>query len=308
MVPGRMCRGCKRLSRRYGNFYIHLSAGFPNSVFLHRQIRMDIPQDIIDNVIAAVGDDMRVLKKCTLVSSSFLLPSRKQLFSRITLKSDQTCLGIHQFLIQNPVIQCFVRSITLIGDIEDYDSRRTWINPEFPEWMNCKSLLAILRLPFSCLECFSIITRRNPLIRTSWEWNSFSSELKDALSNIIHSSTLKILVLTGIAKLPITFFRHIVHLRTLQLHVISPIDFCDENLSSLKEVAPMASHTVIDRCVWDLGLRKVWYEIPFICLFLNNLNSGMRPTSPLYPCHSCAVYAPLKSTLASLVTLISCPS
>jgi hypothetical protein len=38
---------------------------------------------IIDNVIAAVGDDKHVLKQCALVPSSFLLPSHKQLFSEI---------------------------------------------------------------------------------------------------------------------------------------------------------------------------------------------------------------------------------
>jgi hypothetical protein len=61
---------------------------------------MDIrgPQDIIDIVIEAVGDDTHLLKQCTLVSSSFLLPAHKQLFSSITLKSDQTCQGINQLL------------------------------------------------------------------------------------------------------------------------------------------------------------------------------------------------------------------
>ena len=79
----------------------------------HTAKSVEIPQDIIDNVIAAVGYNTRLLKKCTLVSSSFLLPSRKQLFSRIYLRSDQTCQGIHQLLVQNPVIQSFVRTITL---------------------------------------------------------------------------------------------------------------------------------------------------------------------------------------------------
>jgi hypothetical protein len=98
---------------------------------------MEIPQDIIDNVIAAVGDDTRVLKECTLVSSSFLLPSRKQLFSRITLKSDQSCQGIHQFLVKNLAIQSFVRTIILTDDWHYCRSKSL-------EWVNGKSLLAIL--------------------------------------------------------------------------------------------------------------------------------------------------------------------
>jgi hypothetical protein len=205
---------------------------------------LEIPQDIIDNVIAAVGDDTHVLRKCALVSFSFLHPSRRQLFSRIKLSSDQNCQGIHQFLLQNPVIQSFVRSITLEEIIH-------WREPKLPDWINGTSLLAILRLPFYRLERFSIRG-----LRVSWNWVSFSNELKDALSNIVHSSTLKTLSLWGITKVPITLFLHL-HLTTLDLFFL-PNDFCDENSNSLtwvgsKGVAPIASHMVIDRCVWYLN-------------------------------------------------------
>ena len=135
-------------------------------------------------IVAEVGDDRRLLKQCSLVSS-FLFPSRKQLFSRITLRSDKTCQGIYQLLIQNPVIQSFVRDITLMNK---------W-NGKFPQWMNGTSLLAILRLPFGCLECFSINLGQCYTNPKPWDWNKFSSELKDALSNIIHSSSLKTLSL-----------------------------------------------------------------------------------------------------------------
>jgi hypothetical protein len=205
---------------------------------------LDIPQDIIDSVIAQVGDDRRLLKQCSLVSSSFLHPSRKLLFSKITIGSDETCRGIYQFLVQNPVIQSFVKTITLMP------VHRL----KYPEWMNGASLPAILRLSFCRLECFSIIFFRDWTLE-SWSWNLFSSEMKDALSNIILSSTLKTLFLKGITDLPITFFFHIAHLKTLELDSLSPNDFCDENSSTLTQaastgVAPMASHTVIDRCVW----------------------------------------------------------
>ena len=209
---------------------------------------VDIPQDIIDSVIAAVGDDTHLLKQCSLVSSSFLLPSRKHLFSRITIKSDETCERIHQLLVQNPVFQTFVKTITLLNT-------DTFI---FPKWMNGTSLLAILRLPFCCLE--SIILhhytwQNGSSMSENLDWNCFGSEMKDALSNIILSSILKTLSLDGITNVPITFFRHIVHLTTLELHSLSPTDFCDENSSSLtrassKGVDPKASDTVIDRCVW----------------------------------------------------------
>jgi hypothetical protein len=210
---------------------------------------VEIPQDIIDCIIAEVGDDMRLLKQCTLVSSSFRHPSRKQLFSRIILRSDKTCQGIHQLLVQNPVIQSFVRTIILI-QVEDPTS----INPE---WMNGTSLPAILRLPFCCLEWFSINV--DPDYWDLIPWNSFSSELKDALSNIVHSSSLKTLSLEGIIELPTTFFLRIGHLTTLELFSLSPNDFANENSSSLTSegVAPMATHTVIDRCTWFFKEKDV---------------------------------------------------
>ena len=203
---------------------------------------VEIPQDIIDNIIAEVGDDTNLLKLCSLVSSPFLFPSRKQLFSRITIRSDETCQGIYQFLVKNPAIQSIVRAITLMD---------RW-SGKFPQWMNGTSLLAILRLPFGCLECFSInltLDKRKP---KPWNWNSFSIELKDALSNIIHSSDIKTLSLRGITKVPDTFFLQIVHLTTLELNSVSVNDFGNENSSSLTGLRGVASHTVINHCVWRL--------------------------------------------------------
>ena len=223
---------------------------------------MDIPQDIIDNVITAVGDDNRLLKKCALVSSSFLLPSRKQLFSKISLRSRQGCKRLHQIFVRNPAIQSFVRSIALTDDamVASFGALTS-------DWMNGTSLLAILRLPFCCLEHFSIITCRDEWVWNPWNWNCFIDEMKDALSNIIHSPTLKTLSLMGITRVPITFFHRIVHLTTLELDFLSPGDFGGENSSSLaraasKGVAPMTSHSVIDRCVWRYREEHARYEIP----------------------------------------------
>ena len=126
------------------------------------------------------------------------------------------------------------------------------VKSESSDWMNGTSLLAILRLMFRCLECFSMVNIWTPY------WNIFSSELKDVLSNIVHLSTLKTLRLIGV-KVPITFFLHIVHLTTLELYPVSPNDFFEESSSSLtlasstkKRVAPMASQTEIDRCLWHI--------------------------------------------------------
>ena len=205
---------------------------------------VEIPQDIIDNVIAAVGDDKRLLKQCALVSSSFLHPCRKLLFSKITLNSDEICQGIYEFLVHNPIIQSFVRTITL----DPFFESREWVT------RNDTSLLGVLRLPFSRLECFSI---GNDVYRP-WDWNRFSSELKDAFLNITHSSNLKILSLIEITNIPITFFLHIVHLTTLELYCSLPLnDFGnDENSSPMTWAVSkgVASHMVpvVDRLEWFL--------------------------------------------------------
>ena len=227
-------------------------------------VTVELPQDIIDNVIAAVGDDTHLLKQCSLVSSSFLRSARKHLFSRITISSVETCDGIHQLLVQNPLIQTFVRAIILT------ESMPRW--RVTPKWINGTSLLAILRLPFCCLERFSIVLQEDdeyelafvlseeylPSGLETWDWNYFSNEMKDALSNIILSSTLKTLCLDGITNVPTTFFLRFAHLSILELHSLTPNDFCDESsltLAASKGMAPMISQTVIDRCVWRYGER-----------------------------------------------------
>jgi hypothetical protein len=273
---------------------------------------LEIPQDIIDSVIMEVGDDTHLLKQCSLVSSSFLLPSRKKLFSKITLRNNQTCQGIHQLLVQNPVIQSFVRTIILTEENDSF---------KWSVWKNDIWLLGILRLPFCFLECFSINLRLDYWDLDPWNWDSFRSELKDALLNIIHSSNLKTLSLKGISKLPITFFSHIVHLTTLELHSLSPKDFGIENSSSLtwptsKGVAPTASHVAIDRCVWCL--REDWehrYKSVRGTRFPPSAYFPLiQEKAPLirYSSHTCAIYASLKSTSTSVpekvMTLISCPS
>jgi hypothetical protein len=141
-----------------------------------------IPQDIIDKIIETVDDDrdIRLLKECTLVSSSFLLPSRKRLFSRIYLRSDQiSCQRLQQFFVENPVILPSVRSITLNWGY--WESEASY-------FLNDTSLIAILRLPFCCLESFSInMSGYFQIGMTS------AAELKDALFDcytFVHLKTL----------------------------------------------------------------------------------------------------------------------
>jgi hypothetical protein len=163
-------------------------------------------------------------------------------------------------LVEHPVIQSFVKRIAIN---DDWGWNYKTVDPDLR--LNCPSLIAILRLSFCCLEGFSI-NMGHPL---ALNWNECRSELKDALSTIICSSTLKTLRLKTV-RVPITLF-HGIHLTKLELSSLSP-NFFDCEQSRL--LMPAASHTVIDRCVWDCYGPVEGTRFSYICLFLTNLIHG----------------------------------
>ena len=88
---------------------------------------MDIPQDIIDNIIAAVGDVTRLLKQCSLV-----FPSLKQ-----ELRSEATNLarGFTKFSSKIQPFHSSVRDITLPEyiDCSDFEILECqWMNSKIP--------------------------------------------------------------------------------------------------------------------------------------------------------------------------------
>ena len=114
---------------------------------------------------------------------------------------------------------------------------------------------AYLSLSFCCLERFSINVVPEYWGVKPWNWEKFSNGLKNALSNIIHSSYLKTLSLKGVTGVPMALLLCIVHLTTLELHFVPPNVFRYKNSSSLTHAAAMGvastdPHPVIDRCIW----------------------------------------------------------
>jgi len=214
-------------------------------------VSVAIPQDIIDDVIAAVGDDEH-FKQCALVSSSFLLPSRKQLFSKIYIRRNKASRRLRKVLIQNPAIQSFVRSIDICPP---------WGSTTF---LNSSPLLAILRLSFCCLESFSIN------LWDPWNWNCLSCEMKDALSSIIHSSTLKTLYFN----VPITPFLDLTELTLNSVH-FDREQSTSPTLAALKGMATI-SHPLVDQCVWYFWIwdRGRGTTSPTSHFFLTNLGHG----------------------------------
>ena len=233
-----------------------------------------IPTDIIDHIIEAVGYDPPLLKKCALVSSSFLLLSRKHLFSYISLRSPRGCERLHQFLTENPVVQSFVRSISVKLGLRYQTS-------EPHSQSNYTSLIAILRLPFCCLERFSI--NYCAFMHRPSNWNDFSSELRDAFSTIIHLSTLKALHLEQLVNMPIVVFRGI-HFTKLVLSALSPNDFDNEG-SRLTTPAALegvkASHMVIDQCEWRICLQADGMRFP-TSVDISLIWDMEGPTEPIF--------------------------
>jgi hypothetical protein len=181
-------------------------------------------------------NDRHLIKTCALVSHSFLRPSRKQLFSDIIIGTWVQCENLHLVLTQNPDIRQFVRKLKIGG--------RSY-QPLFFE----EALLSILQLPLYRLEEL-VIFSMEPLA-----WNDLSSEMNDALRDIIRSSTLTNLTLHNSTNVPITLFASLTQLRTLKLIDVK-LDFSDsERLYSHTADLPVgatrtSSYTGIERYIW----------------------------------------------------------
>jgi len=74
-----------------------------------------IPQDIIDNIVAYLSHDPDSLRKCALVSHSFLSPSRRGLFSSIRVPSRRrpppSLEHVQNLLSANPEIFNFIQKL-----------------------------------------------------------------------------------------------------------------------------------------------------------------------------------------------------
>lgn len=68
-----------------------------------------IPQEIIANIVENINDNL--LRTCSLVSRSFLYPSRKRLSARIRLRAVRQCLGLLSLFVKYPYIQSYIKTL-----------------------------------------------------------------------------------------------------------------------------------------------------------------------------------------------------
>jgi hypothetical protein len=160
-----------------------------------------IPQEIIDTIIKNIDvQDKSLLRNCALVSHSSLYQSRKQLYSYIKLSTSKQCRSLCNVLLQHPYIQSLVKTLDIMFTIEHHSLHHR------------PTVTTILRL----LMC-SLST----LLFSSYDeyyWYCLPDNLKYALSDIIHSSSLTTFTLSHACFVPTQFFLGLKGLRTLCLY------------------------------------------------------------------------------------------
>jgi hypothetical protein len=165
---------------------------------------LSIPQEIIDSIIGKIDvQDKALLKKCALISHSFLHPSRKQLYSFISLNSGQDCQRLCRMDVQTRYLRLFVKTLH-ISDV----FAESILNNEY--------LLPILRLPLRRLETLSVSSEEYYV-----PWDILTDNMREALWNVIHSSPLTSLTLRSILEVPIDLFLGLTKLHMLDLDDIS---------------------------------------------------------------------------------------
>jgi hypothetical protein len=218
---------------------------------------LPIPQDIIDSVIEVV-DATSTLKKCALVSSSFLLPSRQRLFSDIRLRNETQCKQLYSTLVENAFFLSLIIKLTVIK--RDYEAKNAYFVPNPWFLTSASSLPAILRLPMHRLSVFSLIS--SPLFL---KWERLSRNFLAALQNIIRLPSLTKLHLSAICGIPIPLLSDVGLVKHLVLKEVY-LDIPDivesqiaEDAAHLEERLPQASATGVERFTWKLR-RETKFE------------------------------------------------
>ena len=70
-----------------------------------------IPQEVIDNIIDELRGDNTTLKQCTMVSRSFHLPCRGNIFCIVKLDADIEIIRLHHLLASTPRIAGDIREL-----------------------------------------------------------------------------------------------------------------------------------------------------------------------------------------------------
>lgn len=180
-----------------------------------------VSQEIVDNIIENINvDEKKNLRRLSLVSRSFLYPCRKKLFAKIALAHQEQSQGLLSVLAQHPYIQSSVRHLVI-----HYPGsfRYNFYGPTTFKPNDEPTLLSLLRLPFLSLRTLVFYPS------SECHWPKLSSDLRDALSGVIHSPSLTSLELLCAVCVPTTLFLGLKGIRTLNLYGVHLSDVDDEH-------------------------------------------------------------------------------
>lgn len=216
---------------------------------------LSFPQEIIDSIVETI-DDKVSLESCASTSRSFLYPSRKRLFSSISLHSSAESRNFYDILSRNPYIQSFVKTLWIYD--HGTESRCMCDNED---------LLSILQLPLRCLETFAV----SYSVMIALDWNTLSADMKAAFWDIVHSSSLTSFILRHAMDVPLDIFLGLTSVRALDLNCVDLDIFDNKHWDPTSQVTSLSENTAsptdrslaVERISWSLPLRRY---CPFHCL------------------------------------------
>ena len=172
-----------------------------------------IPQEIIDNIADELWDDADALDSCAIVCRSFLIPSRRNLFSDIYLNSVERLERLHRLLVSKPDLANYIRELTFVASFVSAEDKYLWLS----SLRDGRTLPGILRL-IRRLQILSwgIGTSVPWGATTIVSWGDFSPELQIALLDILRSPSLRSIELSNLYRLPISII-NFPHVRKLFL-------------------------------------------------------------------------------------------
>lgn len=156
-----------------------------------------IPEDVIDEILTHLHDNSSTLKHCSLVSRSFLTPSRRLLFSTVFLKESRHVDKFYLLLQRSPEIS------NLVSTLQIYIDR-----------------IALPTLP----AVLSHVTRVRHFSIDSHDyftWGFLESEIRESMHALLVSNTLHSLKLAHAFHLPTAFIRGASTITMLSL------EYCD---------------------------------------------------------------------------------
>jgi hypothetical protein len=170
-----------------------------------------LAQEIIDNIIDRLPYDNDTLKRCSTVSRSFQVSTRRHLFYLIELDTIEVAVRFHRLLISTPDIAINIRQLH-VRICHRFGEHMNGIN----EWYASagSTLLAeILEIP-PCLERL----HWNNAVQLTWD--ELSSELRSALVKLFQRPSLTTITMMPPDGFPLSAL-HLSPVKRLDLYCVS---------------------------------------------------------------------------------------